>query len=87
MANPEHLNILKQGVETWNQWREEHPEIEPDLQEANLVGTHLEGVPLTGAPLEGARLKQGFSKVELRSVILRYLISESQPGRSWQLTH
>src|SRR5579864_6817578 len=43
MANPEHLNILKQGVETWNQWREEHPEIEPDLQEANLVGTHLEG--------------------------------------------
>ena len=31
MANPEHLKILKDGVEVWNRWREEHPEIEPDL--------------------------------------------------------
>ena len=23
MANPKHLNILKQGVEVWNRWREE----------------------------------------------------------------
>ncbi len=26
MANPEHLGILKQGVEVWNQWREENQE-------------------------------------------------------------
>ena len=25
MANPEHLEILKQGVKVWNAWREEHP--------------------------------------------------------------
>lgn len=31
MANQEHLDILKQGVEVWNKWRREHPEIEPDL--------------------------------------------------------
>jgi len=39
MANPEHLEILKQGVEHWNKWREEHPEprsgeipdVSPDL--------------------------------------------------------
>ncbi len=36
MANQEHLDILKQGVETWNQWRKEHPEIQPDLGEAIL---------------------------------------------------
>jgi len=25
MANPEHLEILKQGVESWNKWHEENP--------------------------------------------------------------
>jgi hypothetical protein len=25
MANQEHLEILKRGVETWKQWRHEHP--------------------------------------------------------------
>ena len=31
MANPEHLAILKQGVEEWNKWRREYPGVEPDL--------------------------------------------------------
>ena len=31
MANPEHIEILKQGVEAWNKWRKENPEIKPDL--------------------------------------------------------
>jgi len=31
MANPEHLEILKQGVKKWNKWREDNPDIEPDL--------------------------------------------------------
>src|SRR5271157_5814353 len=38
MANPEHLAILKQGVEKWNNWREKHPEVLPDLNEADLSG-------------------------------------------------
>jgi uncharacterized protein YjbI with pentapeptide repeats len=33
MANQEHLDILKQGVEVWNQWRTEHPDMKPDLAE------------------------------------------------------
>ena len=32
MTNQEHLDILKQGVDTWNQWRQEHPDIRPDLR-------------------------------------------------------
>ncbi|MBN3884140.1 MAG: pentapeptide repeat-containing protein [Nostoc sp. JL34] len=31
MANEEHVAILKKGVKTWNKWREQHPEIIPDL--------------------------------------------------------
>ena len=36
MANQEHVDILKHGVEMWNQWREENDDIQPDLTEANL---------------------------------------------------
>ena len=37
MANEEHLKILKRGVEEWNAWREEHPDIRPDLSHYNSV--------------------------------------------------
>jgi uncharacterized protein YjbI with pentapeptide repeats len=36
MAQEEHLAILKQGVEDWNQWRAENPEIQPDLSRVNF---------------------------------------------------
>jgi len=32
MANPEHLKILEQGVDVWNKWREDHPDITPQLK-------------------------------------------------------
>lgn len=41
MANPEHLDILRQGVEAWNQWREENPGIGVDLSGADLTGFDL----------------------------------------------
>ena len=41
MANPEHLAILEQGVEVWNRWREENPEVEPDLSETDLSQADL----------------------------------------------
>ena len=34
MANQEHLDILGQGVQTWNQWGQKHPAEIPDLQGA-----------------------------------------------------
>jgi len=36
MANEAHLTVLKGGVAAWNEWREKHPEIRPDLADANL---------------------------------------------------
>jgi hypothetical protein len=31
MSNQEHLKILKSGVPSWNKWRKDNPEIEPNL--------------------------------------------------------
>ncbi|WP_287373159.1 pentapeptide repeat-containing protein [Prosthecochloris sp.] len=56
MANPEHLKILKQGVEVWNRWRKENPKIEANLREANLNGAELSGSDLGRAYLGGANL-------------------------------
>jgi len=56
MANPEHLAKLKEGAESWNQWRKENPELRPDLREADLDGADLEGAKLMGADLTGAHL-------------------------------
>lgn len=36
MAREEHVAILKQGVDVWNQWRAENPELQPDLSRVNF---------------------------------------------------
>jgi hypothetical protein len=41
MGNPEHLEILKQGVRIWNKWREENPTLRPDLTGGDLSGAVL----------------------------------------------
>jgi uncharacterized protein YjbI with pentapeptide repeats len=68
MANPEHVAILEQGVEAWNEWRRKNLNTLPDLTGANftradlrgvdLAGAHLEGVHLTGANLAGADIME-----------------------------
>ena len=56
MANPEHLKVLKQGVEVWNRWREQNPEIRPDLTQADLREANLGLANLSGANLRRAYL-------------------------------
>jgi TIR domain/Pentapeptide repeats (8 copies) len=63
MANKAHLAQLMQGVEAWNQWREAHPRIRPDLSEArlieaNLTRANLEETILREANLDGATLRE-----------------------------
>ncbi len=41
MANEEHLKILKQGGKVWNRWREENPDLRPDLSDADLFEADL----------------------------------------------
>jgi uncharacterized protein YjbI with pentapeptide repeats len=58
MANPEHLKLLRQGVDVWNEWRLNQrmanwrgPSIVPDLSGANLSRANLGGANLTHAQL------------------------------------
>jgi hypothetical protein len=70
MASQEHLDILKQGLQIWDQWREEYPDVQPDLREADLSGfvlkeadlseTNLSGANLNGADLSSATLSDAF---------------------------
>ena len=45
MANPEHLAILKQGAEVWNDWRKNNPRLH--------WGIHSKGADLDHAKLSG----------------------------------
>jgi hypothetical protein len=56
MADENHLQILNQGADVWNQWRKEHPDIRPDLKGAYSFNTELEGVNLSNADLRGAMM-------------------------------
>jgi uncharacterized protein YjbI with pentapeptide repeats len=46
MANEEHLAILMQGMERWNEWRQVYPRIRPDLQKIELTNMNLSGFDL-----------------------------------------
>jgi uncharacterized protein YjbI with pentapeptide repeats len=57
MANEEQLAILKQGVEVWNKWRMENPQIyAPDLIGFSHYGANLKDADFRGAKLRGAYL-------------------------------
>jgi hypothetical protein len=56
MANDEHVALLKKGVKAWNAWRDENPNIRPDLSNADLRGADLSGANLGGANLGRANL-------------------------------
>lgn len=57
MANPEHLAILKKGVEAWNRWRQVNPEVRPDLGGVNIYGLKINKADLRQADLRRADLR------------------------------
>ncbi|HLJ81157.1 MAG TPA: pentapeptide repeat-containing protein [Ktedonobacterales bacterium] len=87
MANDEQVELLRQGYETWNQWRKAHsdeeidlsgadlrgmPLVQVNLARANLRGANLSGVSLVGADLRGANLGQYyFTLTNLQKADLR----------------
>ena len=66
--NPKgHVEILKQGVDVWNNWRDERPGIRPQLQKADLKGANLAHANLRNARLYKANLSEtNLSGADLR---------------------
>jgi uncharacterized protein YjbI with pentapeptide repeats len=68
MANEERLDILIQGVEDWNRWRQDTANVNPEPRETpfrkedhagvNLSGTMLQDADFFGANLDGAGLSR-----------------------------
>jgi Pentapeptide repeats (8 copies) len=58
MAIVEHLNILQQGTDAWNEWRRTNPHIKPDLSTARLRGRHFEGYDFSDTDLSGVDLSE-----------------------------
>jgi hypothetical protein len=72
MANPEHFEILKQGVEVWKKWRIEYPLDTPELDDAmmgvyiidNHVYAHFYPFAASGATSPVLELDQGDKNAE-----------------------
>ncbi len=71
MTNREHLEILEQGVEVWNEWRNEHPEIRPNLTNADLSEADFSRIDLNHADLSHANLSfADLSHADLNHAVL-----------------
>ncbi len=58
MGNEEHLALLRQGVDAWNKWKANHPDIRPNLSFATGKGITIKGAKLSGVDLSRADLSQ-----------------------------
>lgn len=56
MANGKQLEVLARGVEAWNKWRKENPDVVIDLKGADLRHHNLENVNLAHVELDNADL-------------------------------
>jgi len=63
MKKDRQINILRQGIDVWNEWRRKNPEEniylpQVNLERADLSGANLSGANLIRADLSGAKLIQ-----------------------------
>lgn len=73
MANPEHVEILEQGIEVWNKWRKEKSNVVPDLSDEHFNYAVLRGADLSQAILSHTKLNYAdFRGANLNAVKLEY---------------
>jgi hypothetical protein len=56
MANPDHVDLVRAGPGSVEEWRREHAGVQLELSMANLATVNLSGTDLSGADLGGANL-------------------------------
>lgn len=56
MASEQIITLLRQGKNSWNEWRLLHPDVQIDLSEVRLHDIQLSGMDLSGAILYKANL-------------------------------
>jgi len=61
-----HVNKLKKGRIAWNRWREEHPDLEPNLRYESLGRFDFRGIDLRRVDFENAELSSAIFGVNLR---------------------
>jgi hypothetical protein len=75
MAEQEHVERLTRSVPDWNLWRQQRPEILPDLSSADLSRTNLKKANLSRANLNEANLSHTvLNEVNLSGATLTFAI-------------
>jgi hypothetical protein len=70
MGDREHMSIALRGVQEWNDWRQVHLRVQPDLTRIDLSGRDLSGIDFRGVGL----FKANLSGANLRNANLRQSI-------------
>ncbi|MBD2090286.1 pentapeptide repeat-containing protein [Microcoleus sp. FACHB-1515] len=93
MADEEHLRILGEGVDRWNQWRKDKSILQPNLYSADLSGANLRKANLRRADLKNANLRSAdlsdadLSDANLSRAILSGVNLSNAILRSTNLSH
>ncbi len=82
MADQEYVLRLNQGIDAWNAWKKQYPDVTPDLSGADLSGMNLFRIDLSGADLREADLSDSFLIwANLRGADLRWAnLSQAKLG-------
>ena len=65
MANTDHMAKLRKGARVWNQWRQDNPNIAPDLKQAHLHKAMLSRFDLRDAVITNANLDGAFLRFSI----------------------